>query len=960
MRKTTEVTSSTSVWTQPSSRRRLGISLVLMAVLMLSLSIGTGWRTAGPAVRSGAPAEQSWIIKWKQTPDNRLLACSTVLQQDRQLHIAIAKPPQGMALQRWLHAVHQDRSVQYIEQNETVHASSAAAVNDPDYKKQSYLQQIHAPQAWKLLHAAKSTDPSGSANAAGSASSTGSTHPIIIASVDTGVDLKHPDLKGRLVKGYNLIDPSQPPQDDNGHGTEVAGVIAAAADNGQGVAGIDWKAKIMPIKALDADGTGSEAMTVEGIRYAVDHHANIIDLSLGLVYYTKTMRDAVQYAEDHGVLVVAAAGNEGNSIQYPAAYPSVMAVGGLLPGNQMEHQSNEGPELDIVAPWEVYTTTLGGGYDTVDGTSMAAPQVAAAAGLIMARYPKLSLDQVKNLIRQSTVDLGSKGWDRQTGYGLLQIDKALSMKYQQDFYEPDNTSEQAAALPEHATTYASLSQGSDVDWYYIDSSYDGTLQIHIKNNLQSGQLLLKWYDDFYSRSKDYFVKSGDTLKIPVTKGRSYIELMQLNPKSTIVVDYRLTTGFQIAPDAYEPNDLQYEANSLPARNQTVIGNFDHYADQDWYEMRIPKAGAVHVRLSADTERIDPNLSIVQPGGDPVQMTTQKDGFPAGTFHVMPGTYYFHVSNNEKYTHPVVGQYKLDIQYRLKYTDVNEPNDTADQATMLKAGTAQQGLFQSKDDVDWFTFNLKQQKKVRLLLSNVPAEPTVSLSLLDKQKKIIDSSKAGKGKASASLSKALKPGIYYVKLKTNQHFDYQKYTVQLSESALGGNYKDVSGNWAKPAIEEITKAQIMNGYSNQMFYPSRAVTRREAAVVLSRAFHLSASGKTIYYKDVSSKDWAYSDIEDVTEAGFMQGFPGNDFKPDQPLTRMEFTSMLANILQISAVEPAAQPFADVPVSYWGAGVLNAMKKAGWVNGYPDGTFKPAQGTSRAQLAFLMMKIIHLKE
>ena len=153
----------------------------------------------------------------------------------------------------------------------------------------------------------------------------------MVAVVDTGVDLGHPDLVGNLVDGVNLLQPSKKPNDDNGHGTNVAGFIAAVINNDKGIAGIAPNAKIMPIKALEADGTGGEAKLGEGIKYAVDHGAKIVVLSLGLNKYSDYLAGIVQYAEDHNVLLVAAVGNESTSVKYPAAYPTVLAVGGVSP-----------------------------------------------------------------------------------------------------------------------------------------------------------------------------------------------------------------------------------------------------------------------------------------------------------------------------------------------------------------------------------------------------------------------------------------------------------------------------------------------------------------------------------------------------------------------------------------------------------------------------------------------------
>lgn len=198
------------------------------------------------------------------------------------------------------------------------------------YQHPFFLSQIHAENAWNNW---------------------GQNHPLpTVAVVDTGIDLSHSDLITILVPGINLLHRELPPNDDNGHGTNVAGVLRAITH-----------APIMPIKSLDSNGTGSIEKLNEGIRYAVDHGAKIVVLSAGVNQYSPTTLDAVQYAEDHDVLIVAATGNNGAAVKYPAAYPTVMAVGGASKDGTVIASSNWGPEVDVIAPWFVYTTALGGG-----------------------------------------------------------------------------------------------------------------------------------------------------------------------------------------------------------------------------------------------------------------------------------------------------------------------------------------------------------------------------------------------------------------------------------------------------------------------------------------------------------------------------------------------------------------------------------------------------------------------
>jgi len=250
---------------------------------------------------------------------------------------------------------------------------------------------------------------------------------MIVAVVDTGVQLDHPDLKGRLVKGINIIDPSQPPDDDVGHGTHVAGIIAAQVNNNEGVAGLTWYSKIMPVKALDSTGAGSTYAVAEGVIWAADHGANVINMSLGNYADAQFLHDAIQYATDKGALVVAASGNDNTDRPgYPAAYPEVLAVAATDPGGGKAEYSNYGDYIDVAAPGtSIASTYPGSRYAALSGTSMASPHVAALASLVRTANPELSNREVMDVLRSTARDLGDQGKDPLYGFGQIDIRKAL-------------------------------------------------------------------------------------------------------------------------------------------------------------------------------------------------------------------------------------------------------------------------------------------------------------------------------------------------------------------------------------------------------------------------------------------------------------------------------------------------------------------------------------------------------
>lgn len=250
---------------------------------------------------------------------------------------------------------------------------------------------------------------------------------IVVAVIDTGVQADHPDLQGRLVEGVNIVDPSSPPDDDVGHGTHVAGIISAAVNNGEGVAGMTWYTKIMPIKALDSTGAGSTYSVAEGVLWAVDHGADVINMSLGNYAQAEFLHDALKYAYDHGVVLVAASGNDNTDRPgFPAAYPEVLAVAATDPDKSRAEYSNYGDYIDIAAPGtSIPSTYPGSRYAALSGTSMASPHVAALASLVRAVNPQLSNEEVMDVLRRTAQDLGPEGKDNDFGYGEIDVKSAL-------------------------------------------------------------------------------------------------------------------------------------------------------------------------------------------------------------------------------------------------------------------------------------------------------------------------------------------------------------------------------------------------------------------------------------------------------------------------------------------------------------------------------------------------------
>jgi serine protease len=334
------------------------------------------------------------------------------------------KPPEEVA-----DLMEQDPTVEYAEPDylagmtaRAVYVPVALIPNDPYFSYQWHLEAIQAPAAWD--------------------SATG--QGVIVAIVDTGVDFGAPDLANtNHLPGHDFVNNDGDPTDDQGHGTHVAGTIAQSTNNGVGVAGVAFNATLLPVKALGSNGQGSYEHIIQGIIYAVDQGARIINLSLAGRNGSQALQDAVKYAHSRGVIVVAAAGNSGGPVEFPAAYDDyVIAVGATRFDKTLAPYSNFGASIDLVAPGgdtsvdqnqdgyadgilQQTFKTPGAGYTYLfmEGTSMASPHVSGVAALMLSRNPDASQVEVKGALMQTARNLGPR---EQFGAGLLQAANAVA------------------------------------------------------------------------------------------------------------------------------------------------------------------------------------------------------------------------------------------------------------------------------------------------------------------------------------------------------------------------------------------------------------------------------------------------------------------------------------------------------------------------------------------------------
>ncbi|HEX3723128.1 MAG TPA: S8 family serine peptidase [Nitrolancea sp.] len=450
-----------------SKERRSVLCLLALTLGVLALLPATAGASGGPVSSALNVPTRNWIVGLRSTPTATTAqflsgdgsdTVSRIAQQSDAYSITIGEQDrQSDEIARWM----QNPAVAYIEPNITY--TWQVEPNDTLYSQQNWAATDDLPNAWSIATGQPST---------------------IVAVLDSGVQSDHPDLKGKVLPGYDFFDNKTDTSDTVGHGTAVAGIIAARGNDGIGIAGVAWNVDILPVKVGNADGA-PVSVIAQGVYYAVDHGASVINLSLGSDTPSATLEGAIQYAYSHNVVVVAAAGNTPDAASFPASYADTISVGAATnAGDDIASFSSKISRVDLSAPGVSILTTYwdssdGDTWALVSGTSFATPMVTGTVALMHSVAPNLTVEQIRSILTGTA----RKTLPADQGGGAGLLDSAAALRQ--------------ALLPNFANTWAPLDHPVTTGavqrtWNWGPNAFAVTTEPYAE--AQEGQRLVVYFD----------------------------------------------------------------------------------------------------------------------------------------------------------------------------------------------------------------------------------------------------------------------------------------------------------------------------------------------------------------------------------------------------------------------------------------------------------------------------------
>lgn len=494
-------------------------------------------------------------------------------------------------------------------------------------------------------------------------------HQVKVAVIDTGIDKNHPELKGSILSSSNIINPMNPTAADI-HGTHVAGIIAAKKDNGIGGYGMDPSAKILSYDVFGGDIWTFDYIIANAILEAVDQGADVINMSLGSSMPSTVLQEAVEKAINKGVVVVAAAGNDGMEMQnYPASYEGVISVGSVNNAKKLSDFSTYGASTDVVAPGEnVYApfydpkSQKGSSFERLSGTSMASPAVAGAVALLLSKNPKLTPAQVEYILEKTATDLGAPGFDNKYGNGL--INPVAAMKYDvkkipslvSEKWDKKDILSNAESITLPAGIKHSFTKPSEQKWVkfpvekgeYIQASvvssspYDYKMSIQFYGDSQEQQTEINDVNEGKTEAKLIQAPFSGTVAIGVKDvNGSYDDSIKKQASITLQVDKlaQLPEDESTLEAPVEIADKPFNKENLFMTGEKGDADYFHFSSKEAQLMKFDVTGIPGVDISAGVYEKDQLFPPVGEGTEPpLPIDVPKEEVPQPNLDEMPPLY----------------------------------------------------------------------------------------------------------------------------------------------------------------------------------------------------------------------------------------------------------------------------------------------------------------------------------
>jgi subtilisin family serine protease/putative cell wall-binding protein len=551
-------------------------------------------------------SETTFIVKYKEklSPQEHRNAGSTLVKSFPKLGYDVVKVNAKSTLPQTLQAYEKMKKVSSVTPSVMYRKLGSA---DPKIKDMYHLEQLEVLKAQGLV----------------------GENSVKVAVIDSGLDQNHPELKNRIVESVNIVDPMRKPVPDL-HGTHVAGIIAAEKGNGVGGVGINPSAELLAIDVFNGDMGAFDFSVAEGIIYAVDNGAQVINMSLGSYAPSQIIEEAVNYAIASNVTVVAAAGNSASSEkEYPASYKGVISVGATDANKELASFSSFGASVDVVAPGEnIYNSAYTGKstFMELSGTSMASPVVAGIASLLLAKNPDLTPYEVEYLLKSTADDLGEKGYDLKYGHGLVNPVAALDTntdmipEYENvSEYEIFEAAKKVGFKQGKASETGTITQPYQQHFYKMDVKEGEFVQSLLEVPEKADyELVYRFYPAGEDNAMDSFtVNYAD---VGQTEGHLYEAYMD----GTLVIgvqdandnaDAKNKTSFTLTlekSDELKEDGISLE-NPIQVPNLPYETNGTHYlagefGDQDYYEFKVEELQTVKAHIKG-VPGVDTSLNV---------------------------------------------------------------------------------------------------------------------------------------------------------------------------------------------------------------------------------------------------------------------------------------------------------------------------------------------------------------